>query len=92
MVYERGRDGAYGDGRRVDHVRFERKQSFRGDGHCWADAGAGTLFMDAVNSPGAYEVPAGSRIEVNGRSYLVRRVSRLEGARGRAHHWELELS
>lgn len=91
VVRERTHDGGYGEGRRIDHVRFERKQSWLGEAHRWADAGAGTLFVDAVMSVGAFEVEAGSLVEIGGRSLLVASVARLEGTGGRVHHWELEL-
>ena len=37
------------------------------------------------------EIPAGSRVEVHGRSYVAAKVSRFEGFNGRVHHWEVEL-
>lgn len=50
------------------------------------------MFVDAVNSVGAFEVPAGSRASVGGGpSMLVVKVERFDGLRGRAHHWELTL-
>lgn len=48
--------------------------------------------MDAVNSKGAFEVPAGSRVEIGGASLYVRECRRLRGFNGRIHHWELEVS
>lgn len=85
-------DGEYGEPIRLSGVRFERAQSSCDDAHRSADAGAGTLFVDAVNTSGAFEVPVGSRVDVRGRSYYVSRCECLEGFWGRAHHWELELS
>ncbi|HJB54383.1 MAG TPA: minor capsid protein, partial [Candidatus Olsenella avistercoris] len=75
----------------ISHVRFERAQSVVANAHRSADAGAGTLFVDAVMSAGAFEIPAGSRVEVHGRSYVAAKVSRFEGFNGRVHHWEVEL-
>lgn len=91
VVRERLEDGRYGVGRAIRHVRFERAQATSTDEHRWADAGCGTLFIDAVSSQGAFEVRAGSRVEIGGQSYLVASVKRFEGARGRVHHWELDL-
>ena len=81
--------GDLGDAVEVSHVRFTRKQSVCGDGHRSADAGAGRVYIDAVNSTGAFEVPAGSRVEICGRSYLVAECKRCEGLGGKVHHWEL---
>lgn len=79
----------FADGVTLRHVRFDCAQSVSDDGHRNADAGAGTVFVDAVNTVGAFEVPAGSRIDIGGHSYLVAEARRFEGHRGRVHHWEL---
>ena len=84
-------DGSYGEPVIIAGVRFEETQSMTDDAHRSADAGAGTVFVDAVNSIGAFEVPAGSRIAVRGRSYIVRKVHRYEDLFGRVHHWELKV-
>lgn len=91
LVREPAVDGGFGEPRAISHVRFERAQSVVANAHRSADAGAGTLFVDAVTSAGAFEIPAGSRVEVHGRSYVAAKVSRFEGFNGRVHHWELEL-
>ena len=79
----------FADGVALRHVRFDRAQSVSDDGHRSADAGSGTVFIDAVNTAGAFEVPAGSRVDISGHSYLVAEARRFEGHRGRVHHWEL---
>lgn len=84
--------GGFAPAREIRRVRFERAQSAVADAHRTADAGAGTLFVDAATSRGAFEIEAGSRVEVGGRDYLAARVARFEGARGRVHHWEVGLS
>ncbi|MBQ9001538.1 MAG: minor capsid protein [Eggerthellaceae bacterium] len=76
----------------VSGVCFQGGQSVSGDAHRAADAGGGTVFVDAVNSEGAFEVPAGSRVEIGGASLYVRECKRLRGFNGRIHHWELEVS
>lgn len=91
MVREPAADGGFGKARTISRVRFERAQSVTADAHRGADAGAGTLYVDAVMSAGAFEIPAGSRVEVGGRSYVAAKVVRFEGFNGRVHHWEVEL-
>lgn len=81
--------GGYAEGVAVGRVRFVRAQSAVEDAHRSADAGAGKVYIDAVNSVGAFEVPAGSRIDVGGHSYYVAEVKRCEDFGGRVHHWEL---
>jgi hypothetical protein len=83
--------GGYGDERCIGGVRFERRQSVVDDPHRSADAGAGTVFVDAVNSAGAFEVPAGSRIEIGGDSYFVAGCKPCMGFGNRVHHWELTV-
>ena len=53
--------GGYAEGVAVSHVRFARTQSVVDDEHRSADAGSGKIYVDAVNSDGAFEVPAGSQ-------------------------------
>ena len=91
LVREPAADGGFGEPRAISRVRVERAQSVVADAHRSADAGAGTLFVDAVTSAGAFEIPVGSRVEVDGRSYVASRVARFEGFNGRVHHWEVEL-
>ncbi len=81
--------GGYADGVAITRVRFARTQSIVDDGHRSADAGAGKVCVDAVNSVGAFEVPAGSRIDIGGHSYLVAACKRCEDFNGHVHHWEL---
>lgn len=91
LVREPTAAGGFGEPRAISHVRFERAQSVVSDAHRSADAGAGTLFVDAVMSAGAFEILAGSRVEVRGRSYVAAKVSRFEEFNGCMHHWEVEL-
>lgn len=84
--------GGFAEPVEVSRVRFECVQSASGDAHRSADAGAGTVFVDAVNSDGAFEVPAGSRVEIGGASYYVRKCKRRGGFGSSVHHWELEVS
>lgn len=82
-------DGGYAEGVAVSHVRFARTQSVVDDGHRSADAGSGKVYIDALNSGGAFEVPAGSRIDIGAHSYYVAECRRCEDFNGHVHHWEL---
>lgn len=83
--------GRFDDAVTVGHVRFVRAQSERDDDHRDADAGSGRVYIDAVNSPGAFEVPVGSRVWIRGRSYTVWRSRVCEGNIGEAHHYEVDV-
>ena len=84
-------DGSFDEPQIVAYVRFERRQRAVDDDHRSADAGGGTVFVDAVNSVGAFEVEAGSRVAVAGRSMYATEVRRCEDLFGRVHHWEIEV-
>ena len=75
----------------LDGVGLEYEQAVSDDAHRSADAGGGTLFVDAASTRGALEVPAGSYVEVEGCTYLVAECRRYLGPNGRVHHWELVL-
>lgn len=83
--------GGYTEGVVVSHVRFCKTQSVADDDHRSADAGAGKVYVDALNSVGALEVPAGSRIDIGGHSYYVAECKRCEDFNGHVHHWELTV-
>ena len=74
--------GGYAEGVTVSHVRFVQTQSVVDDSHRNADAGSGKVYVDALNSDGAFEVPAGSRIDIGGRSYRVAEGKRCEDFNG----------
>ena len=83
--------GGYTEDVVVSHVRFCKTQSVADDDHRSADAGAGKVYVDALNSVGALEVPAGSRIDIGGHSYYVAECKRCEDFNGHVHHWELTV-
>ncbi len=91
LVYEPTDDGGYAEPKTVKHVRFERKHEASSDAHR-SDCVGGKVFMDAVASAGAYEVPAGSKVEIDGVKLLVKSCSRFAEANGRVHHWELVVA
>lgn len=77
----------------LDGVRFEARWETRAGGYVFQDGSRGLLFVDAANTSGAFEVPAGSLVWVDGIDgpMTVKRCNRFEGPGGRPHHWELEV-
>ena len=67
--------GGFAEGVEISHVR----------------SGSGKVYVDALNSAGAFEVPAGSRIDIGDHSYLVVECRRCEDFNGHVHHWELTV-
>lgn len=96
-------DGSFGQSRLVRHVLLQLAGSVAYDEHRTGDAGAGTIFVDATNSEGAFDVPPGSRIAVSAPadlvelgapsmlSFVARRVQKFRVLRGVVHHWEIEV-
>ena len=84
-------DGTLAEPVTISRVRFQRVQSICDDAHRAADAGARKVFVDAVSSGGAFEVPAGSRVTIGGNTYLVAGCTRCEDFNGHIHHWELDV-
>lgn len=83
-------EGGFKGCRMVRHVRLEREESVSNDGHRSADGGHGRVYVDAVNSAGAFEIPAGSRVIVSDNpSMVVESCKRCCVIRGQVHHWEL---
>lgn len=83
--------GGYGDARVVRHVRFDALDAVVDDAHR-ASAVAGTVYVDAASSAGAFEVAAGSRVRVGSMPAMtVRSYKRCRGTGGRVHHWELAV-
>lgn len=91
------KDGAYGG-------QYEEPMTI---GRVWFDATApvrrtdyqlqapvrGILFIDPRTSTGAFEVPAGSLVSVDGEvsEATVHECSPVRDGRGRLHHWEAVL-
>lgn len=89
-VREQTADGSFGEAKTIAHVRFERKREATDDAHR-SEGLCGRVYVDAVTSAGALEVPAGSRVEIQGLSLFVESCTVFEGANGRVHHWELDV-
>ena len=83
--------GGYGAARMVRHVRLELVDAVSDEPHRESSC-SGRVFVDAVNSQGAFEVPAGSRVVVGSLPGIrVLSCRRCCVVRGQVHHWELEV-
>jgi 6,7-dimethyl-8-ribityllumazine synthase len=92
LVFPSDGMGGFGEARSIRHVRAEITEAMCDDAHR-SSALSGRVFVDAVNSQGAFEVPAGSRVLVGSLPHMiVRSCKRCAVIRGRVHHWELEVS
>lgn len=78
----------------IEHVRFEPRSAIRQTSYSLQDTTTGVLFIDAVNSIGVKEIPAGSLIKIDGADVesAVKVSRRFDGIFGKTHHWEIEVS
>lgn len=91
VVWPTDGKGGYDGARVVRHVRFEAFDAVVDDARR-ASAIAGTVYVDAASSVGAFEVPAGPRIRVGSMPAMtVCSCRRCRGTSGRVHHWELAV-
>lgn len=89
---ESDRGGAFLEAVEIEHVRYEQTHSIRRTDYQLADGTTGLLFVDAANSAGAFEVPAGAKVSVDGGgTWMTVNASHRFEAFNRVHHWELEL-
>jgi hypothetical protein len=77
----------------IRRVRLDGVDSIRSTPYALAEDTTGLLFVDAVISVGAFEVPAGSKVSLDGGATWssVNACHRFETFGGRTHHWELEV-
>lgn len=91
LVWPSDGQGGLLEPRLVRHVRLELVDEVVEDPHR-ASARTGRIFVDAVNSADAFEVPAGSRVVVGSLPGMrVLSCKRCCVVRGQVHHWELEV-
>lgn len=83
----------------IGHVRFSQASEFgvQGNnavenGYVFQDGSIGLVYVDAVNSAGAFEVPAQSEITIDGGEVMeVVKTTRQDNLDGTCHHWEIEV-
>ena len=83
-------DGTFADPVAIIGVQFQEFQKTSDGGHRSAQGG-GWVFVDAVNSQGAFGVPVGSRVTISGRGYVVQESYAFGDLWSRPHHWELKV-
>jgi hypothetical protein len=77
----------------IEHVRFDRATALVNSGYVLSDGAKGVVFIDALASKGAFEVPVGSLMAIDdGDDMHVSKVTPYAGFFGKVHHWEIEVS
>lgn len=84
--------GEYAEAQTIEHVRFEKASALVRGAYVLTDGAKGLLFVDAVNSKGAFEIPTGSLLSIDGAEEATAgNVDTFEGFNGKVHHWEIEV-
>ena len=92
------KDGEYGgefeEPVEIGHVRLQPAHGVRMESYRFTDPNpVGLLFVDAKNSEGAFEIPVGSLVSVDGADWAsVRTVAAYPDFYRNVHHWEVELA
>ncbi len=82
--------GAFLDPVTITRVRFERKEALNPSVYKLADGSQGRIWIDAVNSEGAFEVPKGAKVQIGNASMQVIACETYKVA-GSVHHWEADV-
>lgn len=83
-------EGSYLEPTEMRYVRFERAEQLSGQGYKLTDGATGRVWVDAVNTIGAMEVPAGSKLVIDGEPLKVAKCMTFRDMM-RIHHWELDV-
>lgn len=84
----------------ISNVRFDRADSFTlassggaPSGYVFKDGSKGLVYVDAANSGGAFEVPEGALVRIDGGDAMrVVAVNVRASLDGSAHHYEIEVA
>lgn len=97
LVYPSDGNGGYEQTKLLKHVRVdytsaETSASVYGNtDSVHTETPSVLVFVDAVNTDGAFEIPVDSKIYVrSGATFHVRKVTRCCVFHGQVHHWEIE--
>lgn len=90
-------DGEYGgtygaDETTIYNVRFDRAAELKRTQYVLEDGSKGIVFIDRVNSSGAFAVPVGSLVTIGGEELSAVKVNEYKSYNGIVHHWEIEVA
>lgn len=76
----------------LKNVRMDEVAASRATDYQLQNAIKGTLFVDVTNTEGAFELPAGAIVRMDGEeSWAAVDSCTAMRADGKIHHWEIEL-
>lgn len=83
--------GEYAEPVEIAHVRYDSSVAVLRNAYQFEDGSQGLIYVDAANSEGAFAIPAGSLITLNGEKLSVVKSTQYEDYNGHIHHWEVEV-
>jgi len=84
--------GEYADPVEVWHVSFVGAEEMARKGYVFSDGAKGLVYVDAVNSVGAFKVPVGSLVRIGDDEMSAVKTVACPGFFGAIHHWEIEVA
>lgn len=84
--------GEYENPQVITHVRYDLEATISPRDYVLSDGSKGIIFVDAVNSDGAFEVPQGSLVIIDEEELSAVKVTPYESFNGRVHHWIIEVA
>lgn len=84
--------GEYESPQVISHVRYDLEATVLARDYVLSEGSKGIIFVDAVNSAGAFEVPQGSLITIDDDELAAVKVTPYETFNGRIHHWIIEVA
>lgn len=81
-----------GDEREIGHVRYVKAEVLSQRRHVLLEGSKGIVYVDRVNSDGAFAVPVYSEAFIGGERLTVVKATPYEEFDGTLHHWELEVA
>lgn len=83
--------GGFSEPVEIVGVRWQARELLRANQYVFSDGSTGLLFIDRVNSEGAFEIPVGSLVTISGQERIVVQTNPAKELNGVVHHWEVEL-
>jgi hypothetical protein len=75
----------------ISGVLYESGSRLDGTDTVLTDGESGTLFVDAVNSSGAFAIPVGSLVSIDGAPEVSVVAVNEYRIGGEVHHWEIDV-
>ncbi len=76
----------------IENVRYDGSIStYGGHNYLYDDGTKGVLFIDRVNSRGAFDIPAGSLLSIDRGDWVTAHKVHALKFSGAVHHWEIEV-